>query len=42
MPIKPETELIEASRRLLEFAEAYDATPYKAALDAIWQHAREI
>ncbi len=39
---KPETELIEARRRLLEFAEAYDATPDKTALDAIWQRAREI
>lgn len=42
MPIKLETELIEASRRLLEFADAYDATPHKAGLDAIWQRACKI
>jgi predicted nucleotide-binding protein len=42
MPIKPETELTEASRKLLEFAAAYDAAPEKITLDAIWQRAREV
>lgn len=42
MSIKPETELTEASRRLLEFAAAYDAAPEKNALDAIWQSAHEL
>lgn len=42
MATKPETELIEARRRLLEFADAYDATPEKSILNAIWGRAREI
>ena len=42
MPNKPETELIEARKWLLTFAEAYDASPEKTALDAIWKRAREL
>jgi len=42
MPTKPETELIEARRRLLEFADAYDAAPDTAVLNATWERAREI
>jgi predicted nucleotide-binding protein len=42
MPKKPETELIEARERLIAFAEAYDAAPEKAVLDAIWKRAREL
>lgn len=42
MPNKPETELIEARKRLLTFAETYDASPEKTALDAIWKRAREL
>lgn len=42
MPTKPEIELIAAQRRLLEFADAYDAAPDRDVLNAIWERAREI
>jgi predicted nucleotide-binding protein len=42
LTIKPQTELLDARRRLLEFADTYDATPETAVLNAIWKHATEI
>ena len=42
MTIKPEIELLDARRRLLEFADAHDATPETTLLKAIWKHAAEI
>jgi predicted nucleotide-binding protein len=38
----PETELLDGQRRLLAFAESYDAAPETTALNAIWQRAREL
>lgn len=38
----PESELNEARERLLEFADAYDAAPETAALNAIWERAGEL
>jgi predicted nucleotide-binding protein len=38
----PEIELIEARKRLLQFADEYDAAPETSTLKEVWQRAKEI
>ena len=38
----PETELIEARKRLLQFADECDAAPETNTLNQVWQYAKEI
>ncbi|MDQ3258432.1 MAG: nucleotide-binding protein [Acidobacteriota bacterium] len=42
MATNPEIELLDARKRLLEFAEGYDAEPETSTLNEIWQHAKDI
>ena len=42
MNTNPEKELLDARKKLLAFAEAYDAEEMRAVLDAIWERAREL
>lgn len=38
----PESELLDARSRLLEFAEAYDTAPARTVLNTVWERAREV
>ena len=38
----PEIELLNARRRLLEFANTYDAAPARTVLNMVWERAREV
>ena len=42
MASNPETELIEARKRLLQFADECDAAPETNTLNEVWQYAKEI
>jgi predicted nucleotide-binding protein len=42
MPSTPETELLDARSRLLDFANAYEVAPERTILNAIWNRAREV
>lgn len=42
MASNPETELIDARKRLLQFADEYDAAPETGILNEVWQRAKEI
>jgi len=42
LPINPETELIDSRKRLIQFADEYDAAPDKETINDVWELAKEI